>query len=168
MLGTPTIKKLDNAMEHDLDKELRDQGHYLTGRLANSIQPRIGENKNGVSLEVLAEDYIDQLNTGLPFNDPSFNGNNIAAHILEMISYGRLLGLSEQDAARFGVAVARKHRLQGMPTINSFNFASNGRRTHAIETSYSDNETKYEQIIEEGFSNELDDLIDKTFQQTIF
>lgn len=167
MIGEQTIKILDEQLERNLKQELRDQGHYLTGRLENSIAPQTEVNKNGVSLDITAEDYIDDVNEGIP-------GNHIDVTDLTYIR-----GLAEYAKKRFGILnekealtaafrIARRHRKEGMPTRNSYQFSKTGERTQAIEISYDSHARENENLIESSFDKELDNLIDKTFDQMIF
>lgn len=165
MIGQKTIQTLDKSLERDLKKELRDQGHYLTGHLERSMQPKIVETTTGVLLEVLAEDYIDDLETGVPSSKIKLD----ASYIHELATYSRLrFGVSQERAIQIGYAIAKKHKREGNPTFASYQFSNTGERKHAIEISYNQHEQLYEQQIESGLSREIDGFIDKTFDTTIF
>lgn len=165
MIGNKTIQTLDKNLERDLQKELRDQGHYLTGRLERSMKPVIAEKGDSVMLEVEAEDYIDDLEEGVPASHITADAQYIAA----MAEYAKLrFGASGKQAIKIGVAIAKKHEREGNPTAASYEFSSTGERKHAIEISYGDHEDLYDRQIEAGLSQEIDSFIDKTFDTTIF
>lgn len=165
MIGNKTIKQLDHQLEADLKKELRDQGHYLTGALERSMKPRISEPGQSVILEVEAEDYINDLEEGIPPEHIEYN----AAYIQEMAEYARKrMRVSGRQALRIGAAIARKHTEEGNPTANSYQFSSTGERLHAIETSYETNEKDYDRLIDQGLSEEIDQYIDQNFDITFF
>jgi hypothetical protein len=167
MIGTKTIKVLDQNLERNLKKELRDQGHYLTGRLENSVESRISESSNDVSAAVTAEDYINQVNEGIAANEIDLSD---VGYIQGLANYAKLRfgAKSERLAFKIAYAIARKHKQEGMPTRNSYQFSATGERTHAVEESYNNHKTENEEIIEQGIDREIDDLINKTFTDTIF
>lgn len=165
MIGKQTISKVSTTLEEGLAKELRDQGHYLTGALERSITSRESSTANAEVLETTALDYIDKLNDGV---DPSQLGN-FNQHVAEMTEYAKKrMKLGGRLAAKVGYRIAQKHAEEGIPTANSYQFSSTGERLHVIEETYEHNEAVFDQQIEDGLSNELDSFIDKTFDQTIF
>lgn len=167
MIGEQTIKNLDQQLERNLKQELRDQGHYLTGRLENSIAPKISEGKNDVSLEITAEDYIDDVNEGIPGNHIDVTDLSYIAGLTQYVKL-RFGVQNEKKATRIAFAIAAKHRKEGMPTRNSYQFSKTGERLQAIEISYDSHARENENLIEASFDKELDTLIDKTFDQMIF
>jgi hypothetical protein len=164
MLGEKTIKKLGTELEVNLEMELRDQGHYLTGALERSIKTKVSGSSSTV-LETTALDYITDLEEGVkPWQVPTD-----AAYIQEMADYAtKRMGVTGKEALRIGVLIARKHRKEGVPTANSYQFSTTGERLGGITDSYTKNEAETDDILENGLSVELDDFIDKTFDQTIF
>jgi len=167
MIGTATIRSVETEFTKNLKKELRDQGHYLTGALESSIRTKTTDNTGAVVGEVTALDYIDDLETGIAAShiDP-----NDVSYIREMAEYAKKrFGLtSERQALKAGVAIARKHAREGMPTRNSYNFSSTGERTEAIQTSYDEHADQYDDLIENGLNRELDTYIEKQFKETLF
>jgi hypothetical protein len=167
MFGEKTIQQLDEQLERNLKKELRDQGHYLTGRLEASIAPKFISGPNGATLEIHALDYINELETGIP---PEHIDVNDIKYIQGLTEYAkkRFHISSDRQATRVALRIAAKHRQEGMPTQASYQYSSTGERTEAIQTSYDEHAKENEQLIEDGWSKELDQLIDETFDQTIF
>lgn len=167
MIGNKTIKKLGTNVKKNLKQELRDQGHYLTGALENSIIDRYTENSDGAVMDMEALDYIDDVNEGIA---PNHIDVNDADYIKGLRQYAvqRFGAKTEKIALRIAFAIARKHKREGMPTQASYAFSKTGERTEAVEISYNEHSKQNEEIIEEGISVELDELINKTFDKTIF
>jgi hypothetical protein len=164
MIGDTTIKRIDISLQDDLKKELRDQGHYLTGALERSIRSRQTSSGGKVVSEIEALDYAADLFEGVP-----------AEHI-DPYDPQYLKGLTEyakkrfpgQPAFKIAVAIALKHSKEGNPTQASYEFSKTGERLFANVEAYNKNESEYAQFLEEGVSKELDQFIDKTFDQTFF
>ncbi len=154
MIGTITSKKLGKKLIADLQQELRDQGHYLTGALENSMKHFQSENGNKVDSEVIALDYLQRLDEGVP-------GYQIdESDIAGLTRYAQLrFGKTGKAAVKAAIAIARKHRQEGMPT-------KTGERLDAIEISYDTKEN--DQLVEDGLKQEIEDYIDKTFKETLF
>lgn len=160
-----------NAYGHNvgenLKKELREQGHYLTGALEESIDAKLSKSGADVSLEIVAAEYINDLNTGIPaehidLSDPQY--------LQGLAEYARLRWnlKTERQQLQAAYNIASAHRREGMPTKNSYAFSATGERTEAIETSFNEHERENDQIFENTFSSELDEIINKTFDQTEF
>lgn len=162
MIGKQTIPKLSGALEQGLAKELRDQGHYLTGALERSITSRNTATGTAEVLETSALDYIDDLDQGK-------RPEHIDESDIEGLTrYAQLrFGYSGKQAIKAAIAIARKHRKEGMPTKNSYQYSITGERKFVIEETYDRIEPQFDQLLESGVSKEIDDYIDKTFDQTI-
>lgn len=165
MIGKQTIPKLADTLEKGLEKELRDQGHYLTGALERSINSRNNANGNAEVLEMEALDYIDDLDHGVkPDNIGNFN-----QHVQKMAEYAqKRMGVHGRLAAKIGYRIAQKHAEEGIPTKSSYQYSSTGERLHVIQETYDHIEDQFDQLVENGLSDEIDSFIDKTFDQTIF
>jgi hypothetical protein len=163
MIGDTTIKQIDIHLQLDLKKELRDQGHYLTGTLERSIQSKQTTSGGKTVIEIEALDYADDLFEGKP--PEHIDQSDIAG--LTVYAQKRF-GLSGKSAIKAAVAIARKHREEGMPTQNSYQFSSTGERLFANVEAYNKNEAEYNQFLETGVSSEMDAFINKIFDQTYF
>jgi hypothetical protein len=163
MIGDATIKLIDTSLQGDLKKELRDQGHFLTGALERSIQSKQSTSGGKVVSEIEALDYAEDLFEGVApehIDQADIAGLTIYAQ--------QRFGLSGKSAIKAAVAIARKHAKEGMPTKNSYQFSKTGERLFANVEAYNKNESEYAKFLEDGVSRELDQFIDKTFQQTLF
>lgn len=174
MIGTKTIHALEKGLISNLQKELRDQGHHLTGSLEQSIKGTRATENNRVVLDVYANDYIDPVNTGvsaerIPFDSSRRSGAKFSQYIEGLKQFAKIkFRLDDKAALGAAFAIAKKHEKEGMPTADSYTHSSNNRRTMSIDESYKDNEKEYDILIEGGLSREIDDLIDKTFTTTVF
>lgn len=174
MIGDKTIHTLEKGLIANLRKELRDQGHHLTGSLEDSIKGSRTASNNRVVLDVYGNDYINPVNTGvpaanIPFDSNSRSGAKSSKYIEGLKQFAKIkFGLDDKAALGAAFAIAKKHEKEGMPTAASYAHSSNNRRTMSIEESYNQNEREYDTVIEAGLSREIDDLIDKTFDTTIF
>ena len=163
MIGDTTIRQIDLHLELDLKKELRAQGHFLTGALERSIVSKQTSSSGKTVIEMEALDYADDLFEGIP---PEHIDQ---ADIAGLTKYAeKRFGLSGKQAIKAAVAIARKHRKEGMPTKNSYQFSSTGERLFANVEAYNKNEAEYASFLETGVSSEIDQFINKTFVQTFF
>lgn len=165
MIGDATLKYLDKTLEQDLKTELRLQGHYLTGELERSINSDLVEDGNGVTLEVVAADYINQLETGLT-PDEIFFGEAYTSGILRYVQLR--FKVAGQEAIEIAGKIIAMHAREGMPTLASYKYSETGNRTEVLEDTYNTHEDQYDQIVEDSLGYELDELIDQTFTITEF
>jgi hypothetical protein len=163
MIGDTTIKQIDIHLELDLKKELRAQGHYLTGALERSVQSKQTSSGGKTVIEMEALDYADDLFEGVP---PEHIDQSDIAGLTKYAE--KRFHLSGKQAIKAAVAIARKHRKEGNPTKDSYQFSSTGERLFANVEAYNKNETEYGNFLETGVSSEIDLFIDKTFDQTFF
>lgn len=127
----------------DLRKELSDQGHMLTGKLAESIEMTDIKLRNGDPEAFVAlETYYYHVDRGVRSNRIPYNpgsGRKSSKYIDGLIRFWMIKkGLSESEAKRAAFALARKHKREGMPTQSSWAFSNNGRRTGFLEDTLDD------------------------------
>lgn len=166
MIGDTTIKRIETELENNLKQELRAQGHYLTGALERSIISKQSTSGGKSVIEMEALDYADDLFEGIP---PEHIDQTDPNYIKGLTEYAKKrFGYSGKQAEKVALAIARKHAKEGMPTKNSYRFSTTGERLFANVEAFNKNEAEYDQLLEIGVSNELDQFIDKTFDQTFF
>jgi hypothetical protein len=166
MIGDSAIKRIDTELQDDLKKELRDQGHYLTGALERSFTSNQSTTSSKSVIEIKALDYAEDLFEGIR---PEHIDPNDPAYIKGLTRYAeKRFGKTGKAAIKAAVAIARKHSEEGMPTQNSYQYSNTGERLFANVEAYNKNEDIYGQLLETGASAEIDAFIDKTFDQTIF
>lgn len=115
-------------------RELKDQGHIATGRLAKSLQAEIaGGFGSALVALIYGEEYGADINERRP--PSAFPGSYQLAIELQASGWidAVLRGAPEIEKRKFGIRVARKIKQVGSPTPGSFKFSTNGRRTGWIE-----------------------------------
>lgn len=164
MIGDNTIKKIDTSLQDDLKKELRDQGHYLTGALERSFTSTQSTTGGKSVIEIKALDYAEDLFEGIR---PEHIDPYDPAYIKGLTEYSKKR-FPGRPARKIAMAIALKHSKEGMPTQNSYEFSKTGERLFADVEAYNKHEAEYDQLLEAGASAEIDAFIDKTFDQTFF
>lgn len=172
--GSKTIDKIETMLEGDLRAELKEQGHFLTGVLEQSIASVTEEGGGSIAVEVYAEGYINPVNDGvppenIPFDSSKTTGAKSSKYIDGLKNFAMLrFGITdEKEALGAAFAIAKKHEKEGMPTKGSYTFSGNGKRTKAIDRTLNENENQYDHEIQEGLSEEIDDELDQNFDVQI-
>lgn len=116
----------------DIQKELEDQGHVLTGRLRDSIEQEIKRKPNMIESLIYLEDYGLSIDQGIkagnvPYSPPSGRGGK-SKYIQGLITFFRLRGLDAAEAKQAAFATANKAIQEGHPTKGSFFYSTNQRR----------------------------------------
>lgn len=158
MIGKQTILTVDKKIKEDLQREIIDQGHHLTGALEESIKSTV-EISGDVALDIEANDYLNPLNTGvpasrIPFNSSQRNGGT-SKYIQGLIRYAQLrMGKEGKEAVSIAFAIAKTHEKTGMPTPGSYAYSKTGQRKNLIPETLEKND--YDKQIENGLSEEID------------
>lgn len=135
------VSGLEAAMKRlqdDLRKELKAQGHYLTGRLSDSIEYEIEAGTDTITAVMECEDYGLSMEFGvkaanIPYTPGSAAGGT-SKYIQGLIRFWELRGVTGREGIRAAFATARKHKREGMPTHSSRVFSSTGERTGFAST----------------------------------
>lgn len=135
------VEGLRDAMERlqtDLRAELKAQGHYLTGRLSDSIEYDIQSGAGIVRAVMECEDYGLAMEFGVPAKNipytPGGGGGGTSKYIQGLIRFWNLRGVTGREGVRAAFATAAKHKREGMPTRSSYAFSSTGARTGFAST----------------------------------
>lgn len=135
------VSGLQDAMKQlqkDLRAELKAQGHYLTGRLHDSIEYEIEVVGDVVRATMECEDYGLQMEFGVKAQDipytPGGNRGGTSKYIQGLIRFWNLRGVSGREGVRAAFATAAKHKREGLPTRASFAFSTTGARTGFAST----------------------------------
>lgn len=134
------VSGLQDAMKQlqaDLRKELKAQGHYLTGRLHDSIDYEIEQTPGLVTATMECEDYGLAMEFGVPAQNIPYSpgsGAGTSRYIQGLIRFWELRGVTGREGVRAAFATARKHKREGMPTRASFAFSTTGARTGFAST----------------------------------
>lgn len=135
------VSGLQDAMKRlqdDLRKELKAQGHYLTGKLNDSIEYDIRVEGDFIRAEMEIEDYGLAMEFGVPASripyTPGAGGGGTSKYIQGLIRFWNLRGVTGREGVRAAFATAAKHKREGMPTRSSFAFSTTGERTGFAST----------------------------------
>lgn len=135
------VSGLESAMQRlqtDLRKELKAQGHYLTGRLHDSIEYEISAEGDVVRAVMECEDYGLAMEFGVPKEripyTPGSGSGGTSQYIQGLIRFWNLRGVTGREGVRAAFATAAKHKREGMPTRSSFAFSTTGERTGFAST----------------------------------
>lgn len=134
------VEGLRDAMKRlqtDLRTELKLQGHYLTGRLSDSIEYDIQAGNGIITAVMECEDYGLAMEFGVPADRIPYTpggGGGTSKYIQGLIRFWNLRGVTGREGVRAAFATAAKHKREGMPTRSSFAFSSTGARTGFAST----------------------------------
>lgn len=141
------------AIIEDIKKELRLQGHYLTGTLEHSLHPHEISESGSVSLTAEAAAYIENLEKGIK---PEHIGIT-AKSISEMTRYVELrMGYTGKNAAKVAIAILKKQQKEGNPTKSSYQFSETGFRTEAVQDVFYKNNDRYFGMVDQAAITSLD------------
>ena len=140
-LAESIIPGLTDAMKRlqaDLRAELKAQGHYLTGKLHDSIEYEVEEGNGIVRAIMEIEDYGLTMEFGIPAEripyTPGGGGGGTSKYIQGLIRFWSLRGVTGREGIRAAFATARKHKREGLPTRSSDAFSSTVARTGFAST----------------------------------
>lgn len=165
MPTSPKIfQKVNQAIIDDIKSELRLQGHYLTGALEASLQPREELEGNDIILTAQALGYLESLEKGIPASQIKMDTSSIA----EMTKYVTLrMGYRGNYATKVAISILKKQIKEGNPTDNSYNFSKTGERKFAVEDTFYNNQPRYTGMMDDVAYGGLDDQFNKVKSGTI-
>lgn len=143
----------------ELLKELRNQGHYNTGKLAESVEIVVFEVADEIVGQLSMEKYWEYLNTGVPRNKIPFypgSGRKESKYIEALIRYFVTKGFEGKQAERYAFATANAHKREGMPTQASYRFSNNNRRVGFLDEVTNENSNFLEKYIELEYYKEIE------------
>jgi hypothetical protein len=117
-------------------KELRDQGHVATGKLANTMRIEVQESQSRVVANLWLEDYFLNIEYPLQAGRVPYtrgSGARFSQLVESLMRWFRQKGVSNPSRATF--ATINKWKKEGRPTRASFRFSRNGRRTGFMKES---------------------------------
>lgn len=155
MSGDRILKEAGETLNQFLTTELREQGHYLTGSLENSINnsSRVEVMRRKYVLRGFALSYSKDLDEGVP------SGSRRLPSVDELTGYFRLRGLNLVSARQAAFLTARKHKQEGMPTKASSRFSKTGERKWFLSIAWKKAEPAVDSMImgrmDKVFENEV-------------
>lgn len=148
------------ALEYQIEKskeELRRQGHYASGRLERSFEAKIvGTAKTVILGQILAEQYGEALDTGVPSQNIRYNPRVLLPWLRIVRS-----DLNSTQRLRLAFAIKAAHKREGMPTRNSMRFSTVGRRTGWKEASIKAAQARVDEVL--NLDRVVDQLILEAF-----
>lgn len=142
------LAKINYQIVEDIKKELRLQGHFATGALEESFEPKQSINE----LEAFAYAYLQELEEGVEASEiPALNKRS--NEFLNLVKWVKLKGLESagrnfMSAESIAEAIWRKWQKKGKPLETSKQFSKTGQITGAVEAVFKKG-NYFEQIDEE-------------------
>lgn len=134
-----TLLSSGSLITGSIKDELKDQGHYNTGKLYNSVQHFVSKDGNNLSLDISMLDYHVYVEYGVKANRIPFGGKRTgkktSRYITGLIEFFKNKGLSDKEAKGAAFATAHVHKREGMPSKGSYAHSSNTRRLFFINES---------------------------------
>lgn len=151
----------NKILRKELQKELRQQGHYNTGKLESSFTSQITQSSDKVKLEGFALDYAQILNDGTRPAKASF------AQFPFVVEFFTSKGYSEAKAKQYAAMTINRWMKEGMSTKASARFSKNGKRLNfiglvneLIDTRINDAVFKeMDKIVEEKYREQKSEII---------
>lgn len=152
------MREVMTRLQDETRKELRQQGHFLTGTLNDSIQFEINATDQNVTGRLFGADYGVFMEFGVPAERIPFGGGRggKSKYIQGLVRFFQLRGLDDREALRAAFATARVHKREGMPTRGSFAFSANGKRTGFLQSTVERLLPEFVGIIENKVSLQLE------------
>ena len=157
------LSKIGPFLINKIITELKNQGHVINVRTPGFSQTgedsftfNISESGESLYLEISANSYIIDMDTGTPANEIDWDP-------LEMLEYGRIIypGLSEGQIIGRLIGLRNRQRMEGSPTQAAFSHTMNGRRTNWSENFIKDDEQQLQNLLG------LFEIIDRAVQDAI-
>ncbi len=157
MILQTAYRKVGEAINAELVKQLDEQGHRMTGKLQETLE--VITDANGVS--GVGELYGIFVNLGVKAEQIKYPYARARIEGLTRFAQFRM-GVDEKTGRSIAFAIATKHAREGMPTSGSYKYSQNGKRTDSIDDAIEAATPQIEQI----FWQEWVDLIDKSVKVT--
>jgi hypothetical protein len=149
-----TFKTVNEQVVEDIKRELRLQGHYLTGALEASLIDKELSQGGTIVLTAEALAYLEELEKGVPREQIVINSKILD----EMTRYVELrMGYRGRKAVRVANLILKKQKRQGKPTWSSDKYSQTGKRTQAVEETFERNQDRYISGIDREVLGSLDE-----------
>jgi hypothetical protein len=165
------LQKAGHILSSGLVYELVNQGHHLTGALENSIKSEVVATENQTTNTGTMFLYGMYVNFGVAPDRIPYGGTPTGAktsrYIQGLKSFWMLKGLSEEKALSAAFATAKKQKIEGMPTVGSYQFSDTGQRRWFILNTGGKVDLQLDQIMSDGLDGIIDTLFNETKSETI-
>jgi hypothetical protein len=165
MTKNDLLNQIASLIIDSFKKQIQLQGHSLTGELEASFEASFIRFGLTDVIAISFNDYGVPLDTGvsaerIPFQSGS--GNKTSLYIDGLKRFAKLrFGVSDREAQSIAFAIAKKHKKEGMPTKNSYNFSKNGSRTNWIDLALSETAADIDQALSTFVASYIDVLFSK-------
>ncbi|MFA6060049.1 MAG: hypothetical protein WC756_17735 [Taibaiella sp.] len=155
------IQRAANKIKPAIRKELRAQGHFLTGSLERSLSDNVTADANGTRIEGTALHYSRFLNDGFGPDKASWK------QLPFLIKYFKRRGLSQKEAERAAGGTIMTWMKEGMPTDNSKVYSRTNNRLKFIKIVDKAINRDINKFISDGLDAEISKTFNKTKSETI-
>lgn len=163
------LNALSDLIIEELRRELKDQGHNMTGALSRSIKIRTVAGRDGISLIGSFLRYGASIDQGIKPDKIPFtigSGKKSSEYIKGLIRFvkRRRIATNDKKAKQiaFAIAITAKIKREGHPTKGSFSrtITKNGRRLGWMTGTLERNEEEIGELLQDIFNNEISVNID--------
>lgn len=165
MLRIDKLVPLNRQIVKDIQEELRLQGHYDTGNLERSMDPRETYEGGTLVLEAYAAGYIEELENGLKPSEIVISESE-RQDLIEWVRR-KISGGSFLPPETIAGLIIQKWKREGKPLEGSKQYSKNGKILGAIKDSFENNEQEYFKRMDEAIEVELDYNLFKNAIETI-
>ena len=163
------LKPIKDYVIAQLRRTLEEQGHKLSGTLMDSIEAQSFPILNGYVMAFYYESYGVPLDTGVPAANIKFtlgSGAKTSKYIEALIKYVQARGLvsGDKDALSMAIAIARKHKKEGMSTEDSKNYSKTRKRNNWVNNTLARIDDRLTQLINDTLFVIIDDMIYNTIK----
>ncbi|KAA5532658.1 hypothetical protein F0919_17915 [Taibaiella lutea] len=150
-----------NKIKPAIKKELKNQGHYLTGNLERSLSDNVTSGPDGTRITGTALGYARYVNDGFQAGSASW------AQLPYVIKYFIKRGLSTKEAKKAAGATIMTWMKEGMPTDNSRRFSKTNNRLKFLKVVNDAINRDIDKQILAGIDAEISKTFNKTKSETI-
>ena len=153
----PTVRKVMELFRDYIKKEGEDQAHRDTGKMLDTLEIQVNEERGQVTGKLLAEGYSVFVQTGV-------RADRVNYPIEVMISWWKRKGLGEKDATRAAWATRSKHKKEGIGTKASNAFSKTGKRINFVSDGIQKALLEAEQLFEKELNTIIQFEINELFK----
>jgi hypothetical protein len=147
------LKKIGKRINELLVEEWALQGHKMpSSKFEGEMETRIEKEGDTYILQGLSVYYARFINQGVsssqiksPYAPPRIKG--LTKYVLSRMGIGGSQGVA------IAYAIATKHKQEGMPTKDSYQYSDTGKRTEFIEDTFKKAEREIDEVFEQELSN---------------
>jgi len=149
-----TLNEVGKLLKTALAKELEDQGHRASasGSIIDSFKHKITDTSVTITTD---KAHANVLQTGIP------KGKKVDKERIKDWVRQKGFATNETEVKQIAYLVARKMKLEGVPTNESMTHSKNGRRVGFIDQVLKENEDKITKMIMDAFAFDIEVMFNK-------